>query len=59
MSSKTFFSLYVLVNTKVPRLYVTVSLMKEVTAKTSSMEWYDLLQTDELLSAWNGRKEVK
>lgn len=52
-------TLYVLVNTKVPRLYVTVSLMKEVTAKTSSMEWYDLLQTDELLSAWNGRKEVK
>ena len=48
-----------LVNTKVPRLYVTVSLMKEITAKTSSMEWYDLLQTDELLSAWNGRKEVK
>jgi len=51
-------TLYVFVNKKVPRLYVTVSLMKKVEAKTSSMEWYDLLQADQLLSAWNNRKEA-
>ncbi len=51
-------TLYVLVNKKVPRLYVTVSLLANPTAATSSMEWYDLAQCDELLAAWNNRKEV-
>lgn len=51
-------TLYVLVNKKVPRLYVTVSLLANPTAATSSMEWYDLTQSDELLAAWNNRKEV-
>ena len=51
-------TLYVLVNKKVPRLYVTVSLPANPTAATSSMEWYDLMQCDELLAAWNNRKEV-
>lgn len=51
-------TLYVFVNKKVPRLYVTASLLKDITAKTSCMEWYDLLQADALLSAWNNRKEM-
>ena len=51
-------TLYVLVNKKVPRLYVTVSLLPQPTAVTSSMEWFDLIQADELLAAWNNRKEV-
>ena len=51
-------TLYVLVNKKVPRLYVTVSLLPNPTAETSSMEWFDLIQADQLLDAWNNRKEV-
>lgn len=51
-------TLYVLVNKKMPRLYVTVSLLSNPTAETSSMEWYDLTQCDELLSVWDNRKEV-
>lgn len=51
-------TLFVLVNKKVPRLYATVSLAPNPTALTSSMEWYDLVQCDELLAAWNGRKEA-
>ena len=51
-------TLYVLVNKDIPTLYVTVTLMKEIKAETSSMEWYYLTQADELLAAWNNRKEV-
>lgn len=51
-------TLFVLVNLKMPRLYVTVSLLAEPTADTSSLEWYDLAQCDDLLGAWNNRKEV-
>lgn len=51
-------TLYVLVNKKVPRLYVTVSLQPEPSAATSSMEWFDLIQAEQLLSAWNNRKAV-
>lgn len=51
-------SLYVLVNKDAPTLYISVSLMKDVKAETSSMEWYSLTQSDELLAAWNNRKEV-
>ena len=51
-------TLYVLVNKDAPTLYITVSLMKDVKAETSSMEWYSLTLSDELLAAWNNRKEV-
>lgn len=51
-------TLYVFVNKDVPRLFVTVTIAPTPTALTSSMEWYDLLQADELLSAWNNRKAV-
>lgn len=51
-------TLYVLVNKKVPRLYVTVSILPKPTAETSSMEWFDLIQADQLLSVWNNRKAV-
>ena len=51
-------TLYVLVNKDVPTLYVTVTLMKDIKAETSSFEWYYLTQADELLAAWNNRKEV-
>lgn len=51
-------TLYVLVNKDMPTLYVTVTLMKDIKAETSSFEWYYLTQADELLAAWNNRKEV-
>ena len=51
-------TLYVLVNKDMPTLYVTVTLMKDIKAETSSFEWYYLTQADELLDAWNNRKEV-
>lgn len=51
-------TLYVLVNKEIPTLYVTVSLMKDIKAETSGFEWYYLTQADELLAAWNNRKEV-
>ena len=51
-------TLYVLVNKDMPTLYVTVTLMKDIKAETSSFEWYYLSQADELLAAWNSRKEV-
>ena len=51
-------TLFVLVNKKTPRLYITVTLASDIKADTSGMEWYDLSQADELLGAWNGRKEV-
>lgn len=51
-------TLYVLVNKDIPSLYVTVTLMKDIKAETSSFEWYYLTQADELLAAWSNRKEV-
>lgn len=51
-------TLYVLINKKVPRLYITVSLQPNPTVLTSSLEWYDLLMSDKLLDAWNNKKEV-
>ena len=51
-------TLYVLVNKDIPTLFVTVTLMKDIKAATSSFEWYYLTQADELLAAWNNRKEV-
>lgn len=52
-------TLYVYINKKMPRLYATVTMLKTPpTAKTTSLEWYDLIQCDELLNAWNNRKEV-
>ena len=51
-------TLYVLVNKDIPTLYVTVTLMKDIKSETSSFEWYYLTQADELLAAWNNRKEV-
>lgn len=51
-------TLFILINRKVPRLYATVSLPKDRKKTPPQFEWYDLLQVDELLAAWNGRKEV-
>lgn len=51
-------TLYVLVNKETPRLYMTVTLDREIKASTSGMEWFDLSQADELLTAWNGRKDA-
>lgn len=49
-------TLYVLVNKETPRLYMTVTLDREIKAATSGMEWFDLSQSDELLAAWNNRE---
>ena len=52
-------TLYVFINKKMPRLYATVTMQTmPPTAKTTSLEWYDLIQCDELLNVWNSRKEV-
>lgn len=52
-------ALYLFINEKAPRFYATVSADATPTAKTTSLEWYDLAQCDELLNAWNGGKAVK
>ena len=57
-ANEHYTKLYVLVNKDAPTLYITVSLMTDVKAETSSMEWYSLTLSDELLAAWNNRKEV-
>lgn len=51
-------TLYVFVNPKVPRLFATATLPRDRNKTPPSLEWYDLLQSDELLAAWNNRKEV-
>ena len=51
-------TLYVFVNVKVPRLFVTVTLPRDRKKTPPSLEWYDLLQSEQLLAAWNSRKEV-
>lgn len=51
-------TLYLFVNPKVPRLFATVTLPRDRKKTPPSLEWYDLLQSDELLAAWNNRKGV-
>lgn len=50
--------LYVYVNKAFPRYFVTVSIVRDNTEPlTSSLEWYDLMQADDLLDVWNSRNE--
>lgn len=50
-------ALYVAVNKKMPRLYVTATIPADVPKTPASFEWYDLTQADALLDAWNSRAE--
>ncbi|MGN0833642.1 MAG: hypothetical protein ACI4RD_08360 [Kiritimatiellia bacterium] len=52
---------YLYVNAKVPRLYATIAVPKDVGKRPASLEWFDLAQADDLLRVWNARddKEAK
>jgi len=50
-------TLYVAVNKKMPRLYVTATIPADVPKTPAGFEWYDLTQADALLAAWNNRAE--
>ena len=50
-------TLYVAVNKKFSRLYVTATIPADVPKTPASFEWYDLTQADALLSAWDDRTE--
>lgn len=47
-------SQYLFVNRLMPRLYVTVTVGAD--GSGAALEWYDLIQAEQLLDAWNGRK---
>ena len=51
-------TLYIFINPKVPRLFATATLPNDRKKTPPSLEWYDLLQSNELLAAWNTRKDV-
>lgn len=47
---------YLFINKKVSRLYVTISVPKDVPKKPAQFEWYDLAQADKFLEAWNAEQ---
>ncbi len=52
-------TLYVLVNKKFSRLYVTATVPTDVPKTPASFEWYDLDKADEMIELWNNRAEKK
>lgn len=46
-------TLYIIVNRKFPRLYVTVSVPSDVPKSPASFEWFDLSKSAEMLAIWN------
>jgi len=49
--------LYVIVNQKFPRFYVTVTVPADVPKTPASFEWFDLSKSAEMLDIWNARAE--
>ena len=47
-------SQYLFVNRLMPRLYATVTVGAD--GSGAALEWYDLIQAEQLLNAWDGRK---
>lgn len=50
---------YLFINRKVSRLYVTISVPKEVPKKPAQFEWYDLALADKFLSTWEEEVQKK
>lgn len=44
---------FLFVNSAMPRLIATVTVMPDGDGEHVALEWYDLAQSDELLAAWN------
>ena len=44
---------FLFVNSAMPRLIATVTVMPDGSGEHAALEWYDLAQSDELLAAWN------
>lgn len=50
-------ALYIAVNKRIPRLYVTATIPKDVPKRPASFEWFDLSKSDEMLKLWKARSE--
>lgn len=46
---------FLFVNSKVPRLYATITIPEGTTKPAMALEWFDLAQSEQLLEAWNSR----
>ena len=49
---------FLYINRKLPRLYATVTSRVVDGVKQNSLEWFDLIQAEELNEAWNTRAEA-